>query len=67
MTEKRAFPLRIDPALYEALQRCAAAEFRSANAQIELMLREGLGRRGVRVADPAPPARRGRPPKEVEE
>jgi hypothetical protein len=59
---KKAFPLRIDPALFAAIERGAAAELRSANAQIEVLLREALGRRGVKVAA-AEPARRGRPPK----
>lgn len=65
MTEppRKAFALRVDPALYDALQRCAAGELRSVNAQIELMLREGLARRGVRL-DPPQPRKRGRPPKE---
>ncbi len=66
MAEKKAFPLRLDAALYEALQRCAAAELRSANAQIELLLREGLAKRGVRLAEPAPP-KRGRPRKDKDE
>jgi len=46
---KKAFPLRIDPALWEELQRLAARDLRSVNAQIEFLLREGLARRGVRV------------------
>ena len=60
---KKAFPLRIEPALWEQLERCAAAEFRSANAQIEVLLREALARRGIKVA---PPERRprGRPKKQ---
>ena len=45
---KKAFPLRIDPALWEELQRLAARDLRSVNAQIEFMLREGLARRGVK-------------------
>jgi len=45
---KKAFPLRIDPALWEQLQRLAARDLRSVNAQIEFMLREGLARRGVK-------------------
>ncbi|HZV18487.1 MAG TPA: toxin-antitoxin system HicB family antitoxin [Sphingobium sp.] len=59
---KKPFALRLDPALYDALQRCAAAELRSVNAQIELMAREGLAKRGVKLAPPAM-RRRGRPPK----
>ncbi len=60
---RKAFPLRIDQSLYDALERCAAAEFRSVNAQVEMLLREGLKKRGVKLD--APEARkRGRPPKE---
>jgi hypothetical protein len=43
---KKAYPLRIDPALWEAIERLAAQELRSANAQVEFLLREGLARRG---------------------
>jgi hypothetical protein len=61
MSAKKAFPLRLDPALYAALERLAADELRSANAQIEVLLREALARRGIRPA-PGAAARRGRPP-----
>ena len=60
---KKSFPLRLDPALYAALQRVAAGDFRSVNAQVEVLLREALARRGIKLA-PADPPRRGRPPKE---
>lgn len=60
---KKSFPLRLDPALYTALERVAAADFRSVNAQVEVLLREALARRGVKLT-PADPPRRGRPPKE---
>ncbi|MBC7917369.1 MAG: hypothetical protein H7Y28_06140 [Rhodoferax sp.] len=43
---KKAYPLRIDPALWAAIERLAAQELRSANAQVEFLLREGLARRG---------------------
>ena len=46
---KKAFPLRIDPALWEELQRLAARDLRSVNAEIEFLLREGLARRGVKI------------------
>ncbi len=49
---KKAFPLRIDPALWEELQRLAARDLRSVNAQIEFLLRESLARRGVKVREP---------------
>lgn len=60
---KKAFALRLDPALYAAIERIAAAELRSANAEIEVLLREALARRGVTIKAPVP-AKRGRPPKE---
>jgi hypothetical protein len=63
---KKAFPLRIEPALWAALERCAAADFRSVNAEIEVLLREALVRRGMKVAPPEE-RRRGRPPKEEKE
>ena len=63
MTERKAFPLRIDPALWAAVERCATANLRSANAEVEVLVREALKARGVRL-DPPQPVRRGRPPKE---
>ena len=60
---KKAFALRLDPALFAAIERMAAAELRSANAEIEVLLREALERRGVRVKQSQAP-KRGRPPKE---
>ncbi len=61
---KKSFPLRLDPALYAALERVAAGDFRSVNAQVEVLLREALARRGIKLP-PAEPPRRGRPPKEL--
>lgn len=61
MSAKKAFPLRLDPALHDAVQRLADAELRSVNAEIEVLLREALARRGLKVAQSQPP-RRGRPP-----
>lgn len=49
---KKAFPLRIDPALWDELQRLAAQDLRSVNAEIEFLLREALARRGIK---PKPP------------
>jgi hypothetical protein len=62
---KKAFPLRLDPALYAAIERLAALELRSANAEIECLLREALARRGIRL-EPPEPAKRGRPKKNRE-
>jgi hypothetical protein len=43
---KKSYPLRIDPALWAEIERLAAQELRSANAQVEYLLREALARRG---------------------
>ena len=59
---KKAFALRIEPSLWDALERCAATDLRSVNAEIECLLREALQRRGVRVKAPEQ-RKRGRPPK----
>ena len=64
MVERKAFPLRVAPALWAAVERLAACDLRSANAQVEFLLREALRARGVKLGDPAP-VRRGRPPKET--
>jgi hypothetical protein len=58
---RKAYPLRLDPALHAALERAAAADFRSVNAEIEVLLREALQRRGMSVPAAAPRPR-GRPP-----
>ena len=42
MAERKAFLVRLDPQIYEALQRWADAELRSVNAQIDFVLRSGL-------------------------
>lgn len=59
---KKAFPLRLDPALYAAIERAAAGDLRSVNAEVECLLREALAKRGVKVAVSETP-RRGRPAK----
>ncbi|MBO9624729.1 MAG: toxin-antitoxin system HicB family antitoxin [Sphingomonas sp.] len=64
-SQKKAFPLRLDPALYAAIERSAAGDLRSVNAQVECLLREALSRRGVRLAEPVR-AKRGRPAKKAE-
>lgn len=47
MTKKRKnFPLRIDPDLYEVIQRWAKDEFRSVNSHIEFLLRESVSKAG---------------------
>ncbi len=46
MAERKAFPLRLDPAVHAALQRWADADLRSLNAQIEFLLRRALQQAG---------------------
>jgi hypothetical protein len=45
-TDKKAFLLRIDPEVWAEIERLAAQELRSANAQAEYLLRDALARRG---------------------
>ena len=52
MTAKKSFLLRVDPALWAEVERLAQADLRSANAQVEFMLREALEARGVRQRPP---------------
>ncbi|HEY2290158.1 MAG TPA: hypothetical protein VGM86_05585 [Thermoanaerobaculia bacterium] len=46
MAERKNYPLRLDPEVYEALRRWAEDELRSVNAQIELLLRHALREAG---------------------
>jgi hypothetical protein len=46
MAERKAFPLRLDPEIYDELQRWAGAELRSLNGQIEYLLRRALREAG---------------------
>lgn len=46
MAVRKTFPLRISPELYAAVERWAADELRSVNAQIEYLLVEALRRAG---------------------
>jgi hypothetical protein len=62
-SQKKAFALRLDPEVHAAVERLAGAELRSANAQIEILLREAMKARGIDVGHSKPP-RRGRPPTE---
>jgi hypothetical protein len=50
--ERVPFPLRAEKAILEAVKRCAATDLRSVNAEIEVLLREALARRGVRIKPP---------------
>jgi hypothetical protein len=46
MPERKPFLLRIDPSVLDSLQRWAADDLRSLNAQIEFVLRDALARAG---------------------
>jgi hypothetical protein len=54
VTAKKSFLLRVDPALWAEVERLAQADLRSANAQVEFLLRDALARRGVRPRAVAP-------------
>jgi len=54
MAQRKAFPLRLEPAVYEAVERWAGADLRSVNAQIEFLLRRALQQAG-RLPKPADP------------
>lgn len=49
MADKKAFALRLDPELYDAIARLAATDLRSVNAEIEFLLREALKARGAKI------------------
>ena len=65
MAERKAFLLRIDPAVLDALQRWAADDLRSLNSQIEFVLRRALQREGRAIS--ARSARTAPPGEETEE
>jgi hypothetical protein len=62
VSERRQVLLRLDPAVHDALVRWARDELRSANAQVELVLRRALADAGRMPKQAGPLPRRGRPP-----
>jgi hypothetical protein len=60
--DRKQVLLRIDPAVHDALARWADDEFRSVNAQIEMLLRQALTDAGRMPKRAGPLPRRGRPP-----
>jgi hypothetical protein len=56
LAERKAYLLRIDPELWAEIERLAQAELRSANGQVEYLLREALAKRGH-----APAAKKRKP------
>lgn len=49
---RRAFLMRVRPEVLAAVERLAGAELRSVNAQVEMLLREALARRGANIPPP---------------
>ncbi|MEO8079291.1 MAG: hypothetical protein ABI641_02090 [Caldimonas sp.] len=45
--DKKSFLLRVDAAVWAEIERLAAAELRSTNAQVEYLLRDALRTRGL--------------------
>jgi hypothetical protein len=52
---RKPFLMRTSPGVMAAVERLAAAELRSVNAQVECLLREALARRGISPSEDAPP------------
>lgn len=46
--ERKKFLLRLPSDLWDDIQRLAAADLRSVNSEIEVLLKEALRRRGVK-------------------
>ncbi|MGW6286268.1 hypothetical protein [Streptomyces sp. NPDC055107] len=65
--QRKQMLLRLDPAVHDALARWASDELRSANAQIEFLLRRALAEAGRLPGAARPIARRGRPPRQPPE
>ncbi|WP_432023322.1 hypothetical protein [Streptomyces parvus] len=65
--QRKQMLLRLDPAVHDALARWASDDLRSANAQIEFLLRRALAEAGRLPGAARPIPRRGRPPKQPPE
>jgi hypothetical protein len=52
MKPRKSFLLRLDPALYEALERWAEQELRSVNGQIEFVLKQAVVARDRKALPP---------------
>ena len=57
MTLKKAYPLRVDEDIWDAVRRWSVDELRSVNAQIEYLLRDALRKAG-RLPQPGDTKRR---------
>jgi hypothetical protein len=60
--ERKQVPLRLDPAVHDALARWAADDLRSLNAHIEMLLRRSLADAGRMPPEAGALPKRGRPP-----
>ena len=60
MSERKAFLLRIDPEVLDAVQRWANDDLRSLYAQIEFVLRKVLKQEGKLLGEKAPKERGGK-------
>ncbi|WP_425989821.1 hypothetical protein [Brevundimonas sp. TWP2-3-2] len=49
---RKPFLMRASAGVMTAVERLAAAELRSVNAQVEILLREALARRGISTPPP---------------
>ena len=63
MAERKPFLLRLDPAVFDAVQRWAADELRSLNGQIEFVLRRALDDAGRAPRDTSSSSRSRTPKK----
>ncbi|HJE52611.1 MAG TPA: hypothetical protein K8V15_11660 [Tessaracoccus flavescens] len=61
MAERKQVLVRLDPAVHAALQKWAADELRSVNAQLEVIIRDALKQAGRTPKGAGPLPRRGRP------
>lgn len=53
---RKPFLMRASPGVMAAVEKLAAAELRSVNAQVEVLLREALLKRGLSASDDTPEA-----------
>jgi hypothetical protein len=56
VADRKPFLLRLDPALFEALQRWANDDLRSLNGQVEFLLRDALRKAGRLEVGARPPS-----------
>jgi hypothetical protein len=60
MAKRKAFLIRVDPNLLDALQRWADDDLRSLNSQIEYLLRSSLAKAGRKVKVGSDTVKRGK-------